>query len=255
MKLAAIVNVWFDSIEHLPHSMLQILGCVDVIIIIDQLMSNRGETLTGEQYDEHKEIIKMVTSSDPRTFIIDQYIPRLDIPAMKNETNKRSQGLQLAKSLGCTHFFHMDSDEYWPDFEQAVLEYVESRRDGSVCQMWTYFKKPTLRLAEPEGYHVPFIHVLRHNTRHDMNYPFWVDPTRRVNQTDIEELTVKMHHMSYVRRDIQMKLRNSSAPHDMENNEYFQDHQRDLKNGDFIKCFKQQLVEVRDLFNLNDTFT
>ena len=250
MKLAVIINVWYDSIEHLKHSIQLIIDHVDVIIIMDQTISNRFESISKADLKTFESELNIVIQSCRGKRVISKcYVPKQSKP-MHNEIDKRSEGLEIAKRENCTHFFHMDSDEYWPDFSKAKEQFIKSGAAGSVCLILTYFKRPTLRLKERDGYHVPFIHRLTNQTHHSMKYPYWVDPTRRVNESNIIELDIDMHHMSWIRNNIMLKIRNSSAPFDL-NGEHIQDYNRDLKGGDFIKCYSQELIEVDDQFNIS----
>lgn len=248
MKLSAIYNLWIDSIEHLSTSINYIKDYVDLIIIVDQTISNKGENIRAEELKEYTNELNRIFKSTKTKIISRHYVPDLHKSPLQNETTKRNIGIEIAKKEGMTHFFNIDSDEYWPNFKEAKDEYFLSSARGSVCKMWTYFKKPTLRLKEPEGYYVPFIHELKPETRVGNNpkYPFWADPTRRVNETNVIELKAMMHHMSWIRKDIERKVRNSTAPHDKpENNEYLKDYNRELKDGDYIHCYKQELIEIK----------
>ena len=243
IRLCAIYNVWFDAIEHLEKSISLISEHTDKIIIIMQYDSNRGETLFNFEKATYDKILHDIQKKYLTEII--EYIPDLKRSAANNERAKRSLGLRAAKSNNCTHFFHIDSDEYWIGFKEAKQKYIDSKAKGSVCKMYTYFKHAYLRLEEPETYHVPFIHELRENTTTGIGrYPFYVDPTRKINEENVVELDHYMHHMSYVRLDIRRKMRNSSAVFE-EDNQHLKDYNRELKAGDFIECFKQKLVEIR----------
>ncbi len=243
MRLCAIYNVWFDAIEHLEKSISLISKDTDRIVIVFQYVSNRGETLFNYERDKYERELYDIQMKYSLTLI--EYEPDLKKSAAKNETAKRMLGLQHAKQNGMTHFFHIDSDEYWIGFKEAKQKFIDSRARGSVCKMYTYFKHPYLRLEEPETYHVPFIHELKETTTTGVGrYPFYVDPTRKINEENIVELDHYMHHMSYVRLNIKRKMRNSSATFE-ESNPYLDDYNRTLKGGDFIKCFNQKLIEIR----------
>lgn len=252
IKIGVIFNIWIDSIEHLKTSVSLIKDEVDLFILVDQSISNRGESLRMDELNDYSHQMNQVLNSLKGKVISRHYVPDKKLPPRINEAKKRRIGLDIARKEGCTHYLHMDCDEYYPEFKRAKQMYFDSGKDGMACRMWTYFKKPTLRLKESEGYYVPFIHKIQEGT--PRNYPVWADPTRTDVSKDI--LIVEeplMHHMSFVRKDITRKLRNSSAPHDpLESNEYYQDYIRDLKEGDYIQCFKQHLIEVPNQFNINN---
>lgn len=205
MKLAAIYNVW-DGIELLGGSMKCLEGHIDQLIIVYQVTSN-----FGEKYDPLKDIISCVPKSIPVKII--KYEPDISIGGLQNETLKRNIGLDHARALGCTHFLHLDCDEYYQDFGQVKNEFISSNANGSVVRIYTYFKKPTWRLENYEGYFVPFIHeLLGHTKSGRSSYPYYCDPTRTINEGNVVCLSSQpMHHYSWVRNDIKRKARNSSA--------------------------------------------
>ena len=202
-KLAGIWNVW-DGDEHLRRSIELIKPHLDVVIVVYQNVSNSGElyepTLPHELID-----------------LTNFYIPALTQTAQWNETMKRNIGLQTAKSVGCTHFIQMDCDEMYfsEDFERAKEQVYVEQLDASYCRLKTYYKYPTKQLSPDEGYFVPFIHKIHKETImcFDKKYPAFADPTRRTNtyakHKQIEWL--RMHHYSFVRNNIERKLRNSSS--------------------------------------------
>lgn len=244
MKLAAIYNVW-DGEELLPASILSIREHVDLIIIVYQDVSNFGEKHNPLDY-----LPEWMFLADD--IIFDKFKPRIMTDAKRNEVLKRNNGIELALEYDCTHFLHMDCDEIYQDFDEAKEFYINSGHAGSVCKLHTYFKRPTLRLETPEDYYVPFIHVLRQDTIAGGNvYPFYVDPTRRINEMDIIELPVFMHHYSWVRNNIMRKVNNSTARKGLMKGKHIKDYQRVLKAGDYIECYERKLIEVEDYFNLN----
>jgi hypothetical protein len=240
MKLAAIYNV-FDGEELLEGSIKSIHDFVDVVIIVFQTVSAYGESYFPEfsdfTLDDSKSVfVRIFPNDSPRD----------------TEIKKRNIGLAYAKKHGCTHFLHMDCDEYYQDFGQAKEMYLNTGAAGSVCRLHTYFKKPTLRLDRPENYFVPFIHELKPHTKAgSLTYPFYVDPTRRINESDVIELPIFMHHYSWVRKDIGRKVRNSTARKNIEKKSYLDDYNKDLKDGDYLPCYERNLIEVPDYFNIN----
>jgi hypothetical protein len=237
IKLAALYNVW-DGDELLEGSIKCIKDNVDVVIIVFQTISNYGESYAPK-----------IPRGDKIHTICHFAYPN---KGKENEIRKRNIGLDKARELGCTHFLHMDCDEYYREFARAKDLFIYSGRKGSVCLLNTYFRKPTLCLDRPEDYFVPFIHELRPDTEAGVKkYPFYVDPTRRINETDVIELPIFMDHYSWVRKDINRKIRNSTARKNLMNNTYKDDYNRDLKAGDYLKCYDRTLIEVPDYFNIN----
>jgi hypothetical protein len=249
VKLGAIYNV-FDGEELLRKSIDQIYNHVDLIIIVWQDVSNFGES-----YSPLPRITKDGIQ-DLEKVIFYKYVPQLRT-GFKNEINKRQKGIDIAKQNNCTHFIGMDCDEFYDtnEFENAKNNFFNSGASGSACRMWTYFKDPTYRLDTPEGYHVPFIHELKTNTRTGHNtYPFYVDPTRRINETNVIELPIMMHHFSWVRDNIERKVNNSSAKSSLSKGtllkDYYCTNLFSSPNGYYIKDFDKRITLVENKFNV-----
>ena len=234
-QLAAIYNA-FDGIELLHGSMSTVKA--DHFIIVWQDVSN-----FGERYNPLPEIEEAI--KDFSNVHLIQYNPEVTKgykTGMVNEARKRNLGIQKAIKLNCTHFLILDVDEYHPEFELAKQAYLYSGKEGSVLPMWTYFKSPTLRLERPETYYVPFIHKLTKDSRvgNYIEYPYRVDHTRAVNTKSVSLLDHYMHHYSWVRRDITLKARNSSARHLAQHLEDY----HNAKAGMYLGCYAQKLIEV-----------
>lgn len=248
MRLCAIYNCFGDSSELLPYSLNCLVGEVDEIIFVTQEVSNFGEKVEYELFSEG--FLEKTFSNTIFTYV--RYSPNLKWSGMQNEKAKRNLGLEVAKSSGCTHFLCMDCDELFEDFGKAKQEYFDSGHAGSVSKMITYFKSPTLRLENPETYFVPFIHELRKDTvlGHG-KYPYYVDPTRKVNEQDVVELKHFMHHFSYVRKNINLKIRNSSARENIYKSKLLRDYfDPNVGEGSFVQDFGQKLVKCDNIFNI-----
>lgn len=243
MKLAAIYNVW-DGAELLRGSMECLKGHVDLFIIVWQGMSNFGETYNP---------ISEIDVSGFDNVVLHRYSPVIGSGAY-NEKQKRNIGIEIAALNHCTNFLHIDVDEYYENFGEAKQLYFNSGHDGSVCELFTYFKKPTLRFENADKYFVPFIHRLSHNTvagDNRIQYPFHVDPTRRINTNDVVKLPVFMHHFSYVRKDINRKLNNSSARNNFRHIQHvIMEDYENAAPGYYCKSYHDRLIEVENKFNI-----
>ena len=241
MVLGVTISAW-DGIELLRGAMECVRGHVDHFVIVYQRKSNHGEV-----YDPMADIEQAIQGFNNVHLI--EYIPTMfkrESTGRRNEKQKRKIGIDKVKQLGCSHFFAMDVDEYYENFGEAKQVYIDSNHHGSVCKMWTYFKKPIWRLENPENYFVPFIHRLTHNTTVGPEYPFYVDRTRRVNQMDVVELPIMMHHFSWVRKDIARKCRNSSARNLIQ----FIGEYENAEAGKTLNMYDQKLIEVENIFNI-----
>jgi hypothetical protein len=188
---------------------------------------------------------------EDKKIIIVKYIPTI-YSAFSNEKAKRNLGIEIARTEGCTHFLNLDVDEYYKNFTEAKDLYFKSGAEGSACRIYTYFKLPTLRFETEDGYYVPFIHKLREETFSGNNiYPFYVDPTRRINCNDVVLLDVHMHHFSWVRKDIERKARNSTAKHNIEKGTMLKDyHNPSVGSGFYVKDYEKHLIEVDNYFKI-----
>lgn len=245
-KLAAIYNV-FDGTELLPGSIECIRDHVDLIVIVYQTVSNFGE-LSSE----------LCHISDDKVEYL-KYDPTIEWGGQLNERAKRNLGIEFARMNHCTHFLHMDCDEYYQNFGIIKDAYFNSDHSGSVLRMKTYFKKPTFQLDPIEDYYVPFIHRLREDTKAGSStYKFYVDPTRAINDTEVIELPFFMHHFSWVRHDIMKKARNSSANVNnrlVKNQQIFDDYNSpDLGEGYLVANWQRKIKVVPDIFGLNEIF-
>lgn len=243
-KLAAIYNI-FDGEELLKYSVKSVAAC-DLFIFVYQTTSN-----FGERHDPLPGIMAAIAFGGVTNYELHEYIPDPSLGGGINETNKRNKGIRIAHKHECTHFLHLDCDEIYRYFPGMVDVYESSGKSGSACPILTYFKLPTLRFESQDSYYVPFIHELKRNTVAGHHaYPYYVDPTRRINCDDVVLLTEPMHHFSYVRRDIVRKCRNSSARANIEKSNILTDYAAACP-GYYVKdFFGQKLIEVRNQFGI-----
>lgn len=251
MRLIAIYNVW-DGDELLVPSMKTIINHVDAIIILWQDVSNFGEKYRPNVFSEEIDMLCKVYHL--------KYDPIIDMGGSMNERAKRNLGLNMARSLGGTHFIAMDCDELYEDFGAAKQMYIEleiaKQIEGSVCRLQTYFKEVTYQFDKPEDYYVPFIHKLNEDTKTgSSSYPYYVDPTRAINTSKVVELPIFMHHFSWCRHNIMRKARNSSAKIKIEKGNILRDYNSpDLGEGYWLENFNRKIKIVEDIFGLDHIF-
>src|SRR3989304_7958131 len=256
MKLASIVNVWFDASELLPYCIKNLSDCgVDGIIIIWSEASN------------HREVVKDYLKLEdfwpgvfPIIFIV-QREPFLHYP-LHCETDKRNFGIEKARELGYTHFLNCDSDElYKPEEFKKAKERFKNEPDlkGLVCPSEVFFKSPCLTVGRDVTL-VPFIHELTPTIKCEFNksYPHaWIrnqiriDPSRSFNINSGVEYTedVTMFHYSYVRKNLEIKIRNSSARANLERSPIREDY-ANAAPGVFNKFYGKTLQSCENIFNL-----
>ena len=247
MKLCAIFIVW-DDYEILRYAIESISRQVEGIIVIASAESNKGEF-----------------SPIPEDFYENPYFdlflknPDLNKQPRENETEKRNFGLQKAREMGYTHFIMMDADESYEDFYEEKKRFDDPLLVGLVSNTVVYFRSPTLCFDDLTR--VPFIHRLTIDLRFEKNYnyPFSVsdsyhpaiDPTRTMNITEgVQMSAVKMHHMSWIRRDIRKKIRNSAGQRINTFKEVIVNDYQNATEGYKIGIFSKQLRRVSNIFCL-----
>jgi hypothetical protein len=253
MKIAAIYNVWADCMDLLPYSIGNIFPVVDGVIVVWSAWSNQGvfkDDCIHYSRKPHNEKISF-----------HNYEPELPGTPHQNETNKRNEGLRIAREQGYTHFIMMDADEFYNRGEFKYYKKLTEDEDlnGSVCRTKVYFKKPTLTIGYDHTL-VPFIHKLSPGLRFGnfKDYPCaydeagnaHIDPTRRLNITKgIASIGVTMHHYSWVRSDYNLKIENSAAKNNLKKSSIYRDLEN-AKDGVYNEFYRATLVSCDNYFNL-----
>lgn len=250
MKLCAIYNVWSDW-DWLEVSVKNIAPVVDGVIIIASNISNYGERCLSPVIQDGVDYSGSYGLGDRiQIYLRDPVFHN----AQHSETDKRNYGLKLAKQLGYTHFLTIDADELYEaePFLEAKKRFEDPNLAGLVCLCQTYFKSPMLTIGLDTTL-VPFIHKLTPNIQHEFNqqYPFaWegknirIDPTRSLNiNSGVEMCDVRMHHYSWIRKDIEKKIRNSTAKSNLERSTIRQDLMF-AKEGVFVKFYGKTLIRA-----------
>lgn len=247
MRLAAIYIVWYDGIEILPFSIASIEDSVDEILLIYSNASNHGHTI---YYVDQLAGLGTVINWEPD--------PSKQ-PA-ENEVAKRNFGLEAARGLGFTHFIMMDCDECYlrAEFDIERDKIIRTDATGAVCPLKVYIREPTLMCCDHTL--VPFIHKLDKGMRYELNnkaYPHTydeggahIDPTRRLNVTKgIERADLFMHHFSQVRKDITLKMNNSTARSNLTRSTLLEDY-HNAKPGYYSKFYRDTLQETPNRFGI-----
>lgn len=246
-KLISIVNAW-DGTEFLPFLMDATLPHVEEIIIVYSNQSNFGDMIAHDFY-EMEAFAKAI-----------QWEPNTGLPPHKNEAAKRNFGLKCAIERGATHIIMQDVDEFYDadEFERDKELIYRYDLNGLVCGLRVYVKEPTLWCHDHTL--VPFIQKVTPGLQFGSfkTYPFaydkkgeaHIDPTRRTNQTKgIEWSDITMHHYSWVRQHIDMKINNSSAKKNLLKSTI----KEDLANaapGYYCKFYRDTLKECENKFGI-----
>lgn len=225
MILGVSFNI-FDGMELLPYALKNIRPCVQHVSVVYQNTSNLGNI------SDFNALEALTTLKEKG--LIDEiylYVPNINLRGHGNELNKRNIGLSIAKRNGCTHFMSMDCDEFYKEseleFAKSVIE--DDDYDTSACQMRTFYKSPTYSITPAESYFVPLISKIDERDFYlGVKWPIVADPTRKLEPKKLLSFTrekIEMYHYSYVRKNIRVKLNNSSANTNWKNKiEYLADY-------------------------------
>lgn len=256
MKLVAIYNTWGDF-DLLQHSIKNIRPLVDAIIVVFSRTSNYGEQLIGK---DGSAVDTWLDHGDAPVWFVRKE-PDAKLNPMQNETDKRNFGLEYARSMKrFTHFLTIDADELYE--HEPFLKEKERFNDpgikGLVCLCQTYFKSPKLTIGLDRTL-VPFIHELTPTIQHAFNrsYPFawkgrdiFIDPTRSLNiNSGVEMSGLIMHHYSWIRKDIEIKIRNSTARANIERSTIRKDFAQ-AKEGYYCEFYGKTLIRASVDFNI-----
>lgn len=242
-RLCAIICFW-DGENILPHAVKQWHKLnVDVIIVYSntsnyRMIRNNSALLSKPEYKD---------------CILFKCEPLDSLQPVDNERRKRNYGIEKAKGLGYSHFITADADELYESVD------VDLEAAGTVVGCQTYFKSPTLTIGLDVTL-VPFVHKLTPTIAHAWNraYPFAfdangirIDPSRQLNINSGVQFNNKivLHHMSYVRDDINVKIENSTARNNIRKSVVVSDLEH-AKPGYFCRYYQKTLTEVPNLFGI-----
>ncbi len=204
--------------------------------------------------------------------------PQIDMHPKFYEIMKRNIGLQISRMKGCTHQMSMDTDEYYhkDEFENMKKRIEEEDWDAGACGIISYFKDPTYQITPVSNYHVSTIFKIRDDIKYGTfvqngrevmpPWPVFVDPTRRCKLDHSKILVFKeeeimMHHMSFVRKNLEAKFRSSSADIVKNNQDMLEDFLERVKTyelGKPLPLFKpkqdgdavETTIKVENIFNV-----
>lgn len=229
MKLIAVYNV-FDGEEFLERSIDSIRDHVDEIICVVQ-----NKAYNGFKYNGGVSKVWEMLDAGKVDYMVGW--------EGTSEKAKRQRCIDVAIEHGATHFLGMDCNEVYDPSVFGIAKDIAMAHNGSYCSIKTYFKEDTLTVGL-DNYYVPFIHKIDNNTRiGTKGYPVSVDPTRRINNTDIIEVPIIMHHYSWVRDDISIKVNTSASAQLIKRSGLLEDYQT-AKEGSYIKHYDKILTRV-----------
>lgn len=253
MKLCSIINVWADCVELLPFCIENHLQFCDGVIVVWSQYSNHG--VKNDAVLEY-----IITNKHDSSVDFVQVEPWRGVTPLNSETRKRNHGISVAREKGFTHVLISDADEFWhPKIMNNERFNIEHNNlNGVVHPLRVFVKSPTLWCEDHTL--VPGIQKL---TKDFMvgsfsHYPFaydkdgkaHIDPSRRPNTMfGIQYIDAPMYHYSYVRKNIDLKIDNSSA--NLRNSrQIIYDELRDAKPGYVSRLYHQPLQSCENYFNL-----
>lgn len=217
----------FEGSEHLYNTIKELDPYIDHVILAYQDISYHDDPISKNELEIIKDVASELNCELLKTKLNPQLQPR------EQEAEKRNIIMKYAEDLGYSHIIIIDADEYYNgiSFLNALKKIDENNYDLTYCQYINYYKDYMHYLVYPfkDGMYVPFI--ARTSYRHSYNctdITLPSDPTRRYirkkNSTHyLDSLYVfkweeiKMHHFSWIRNNINGKVKSWSAKKTFEN--------------------------------------
>ena len=220
----------FEGTEHVANIIYEVRKSCDVIVVCLQEKSYHGDPIAKEDEDAIMNLKDLGYVDDVIWFNpTNLYESEGAAGPRMVETDKRNYILDfLEKERGCSHSMVIDSDEFYnkDDFKRAK-EIINSNEDIHVtyCQYINYYRDYMHVMLWPYLCYVPFITEASY--RFDFkngSFDKASDPTRRYyidgenkKYHIIPYNVIKMHHLSWIRKNIEKKLDGWSAKRYFEN--------------------------------------
>lgn len=261
----------FDGFELLEKSILCIRESVDYINVVYQKISWYGNKCDDNLLPT---LIDLKNKGLIDEIIEYNYIHQEGRSghAPKYEKEKRALGLKAAKKNKCTYFMTMDCDEfYFKDEEEKAKEFILINNiSHSFVLLYNYIYKPIYRKLNAD-YYIPFFAKINKFSSfipfHFFKYYIcFIDQTRLLNKLIIFKFFnfklygyyrpfilngISMHHMTSIRKNIGLKIQNSSAEFsqsEIKNTyEYYLKEIEKLKNTGTSDV----IVKVKNYFNID----
>jgi hypothetical protein len=209
MILSASINL-FDGEELLDAKLRALRSEIDHISIVYQTRSYAGNPCSPLLLDILDQLLRQGLVDELLEY---QFEPDPSANPQVFEADKRTQGLDLARKFGATHFITMDADEFiLPEaMAYAKQQVLEHDYDATACKLIDYWISPRYQvrgLAQAWGdyLYVPLIYKIRPgiaftSEKHHENYFCIADTTRKLPTQNSHRLDdrVIMHHMTTVR--------------------------------------------------------
>ena len=220
-------------------------GLVDRIVWFEEVNAKfENEAVLEKEIEDLKAQIESASEEEKKT--LEEKLVVVSTAYKENprliETDKRNFILDCLKEDGCTHAHVIDSDEFYDHDDYARAKetiYNSPELKVTYCEYINYYRDYCHVMVWPYRCYVPFISQIDY--RFDFkngSFDKPSDPTRRYK---IEEengkycifnfKTVKMHHLSWIRTNIEDKIDNWSSKKYFKNYEELKDRIIDRYNN------------------------
>ena len=208
MKLG-VCYMLFDGEEFLKAAIQSIRSEVDFVAVTWQKMSYHGNPNNVD--------LEPLINELQKDGLLDQAIffnPNLNETPKENELKLRNIGLQASRDANCTHHISFDVDEFIKPEQLKTAKNTFGDHDCSMIENVYYYKKPTWQMTPKiKNNLVSFIHPVTSEYAMVHKYPHRIEITRRLTPSNKIKIyspdECVMHHMTYVRKDMTKKLKNS----------------------------------------------
>lgn len=202
----------YNEYDLIQKSIRSVYDHVDIILVSIGIESYDGHS----KQEENKKMINAVHRiTDPKRKI------RFVMGNWKTEASQRNDMIEMLTKSGHEYSLVVDADEIWEEKDLVDLKAVVSENpnmDGFRCNMYTYWKDVNHRIDPPEDVR-PVVIVKNETTR-------FVRMRECKNIHTKQELTyqsnnclvlrdshIKMHHLSYVRTDEELRVKMGVKEH------------------------------------------
>lgn len=217
--------VAFEGTEHIKNITYEIRDLCDYIVICLQEISYDGSIhISQDDIDECNHLLECKLIDDIIWFepkdMHEDAKDKNAVPRMI-ETDKRNFILDYLQSKECSHALIIDSDEFYnhDDFKNAknVIN-VNEQMVVTYCEYINYYRDYEHILVWPFHSYVPFVSEIKYRFSFDRgSFDRPSDPTRRYAIPDkgmyhiFPYNVIKMHHLSWIRINIEKKIASWSA--------------------------------------------
>jgi hypothetical protein len=214
----------FEGTEHIANIIYEVKEFCDEIVVCLQETSYHGDPIDEKDIDNIINLKNLGYVDDVIWFVPSNLYPEEPVAGPRMvETDKRNFILDfLQNERQCSHSMVIDSDEFYDrtDFKKAKdIINADDNIHVAYCQYINYYRDYQHLLLWPYQCYVPFITESQY--RFDFKYGSFdkaSDPTRRYfidGENKVYHIIpyniVKMHHLSWIRKDIEKKLDGWSA--------------------------------------------